>query len=84
MEQTGQNGSAELSVRELENRQLSFDTFLDDVCDRLQDIRQKGSLKRIRKLEERLDALDKELDELILVCAAGKTNFTAQANPACQ
>ena len=69
MEQTGQNGPAELSVRDLSNQHFSFDSFLDEVCERLQDTRQQGSLKRIRKLEEILDTLDRELDEL--ACRTG-------------
>ena len=77
-EQTGQNGPAELSVRDFANQHFSFDTFLDEVCERLQDTRQQGSLKRIRKLEEKLDALDKELDELASVCTA---NQECQATP---
>ena len=63
-EQGGQNGSAELSVPVLSNQQLSFETLLEDICERLSDTRQQGSLKRILKLEETLSQLEKELDEL--------------------
>ena len=63
-EQNGQNGPAELSVPVLSNQQLSFEILLEDICERLQDTRQQGSLKRIRKMEETLDELEKELEEL--------------------
>ena len=70
VEQTGPNpalepGPAELSVRSLSNQQLSFENLLDEVCERLQDTRHQGSLKRILKLEETLNTLTRELDELI-------------------
>ena len=64
IEQNGQNGFAEFAVPVLSNRRLSFDTLLEDVCERLQDTNQQGSLKKIRKMEETLDELEKELDEL--------------------
>jgi hypothetical protein len=64
-EQSGQNGPAELSVWESPDQQLSFETLLDEMCGRLQDTRQQGSLKHIRKLEDLLDELGKELDELL-------------------
>ena len=63
-EQNGQNGPAELSVPVISNQHLSFETLLENICERLQDTRQQGSLKRIRKMEETLDELEKELDEL--------------------
>ena len=64
IKQDGQNNPAELSVPVLSNQRLSFETILEDICDRLEDTRQQGSLKRIYKLEEILNALDKELIEL--------------------
>ncbi|MCL1812172.1 MAG: hypothetical protein FWG29_01480 [Treponema sp.] len=63
-EQNGQNGPAELSVPVIFNQHHSFEILLEDICDRLQDTRQQGSLKRIRKMEVTLDELEKELDEL--------------------
>ena len=68
-EQTGQNPAfepapADFSVNVFSNQLLSFETLLEDICERLQDTRQQGSLKRIRKLEEILDLLEQELDEL--------------------
>ena len=63
-EQNGQNGPAELFVPVLSSQRLSFETLLEDICERLHDTRQQGSLKRIHKMEETLDELEKELDEL--------------------
>jgi len=40
----------------------SFQTLLDEVCERLQDTRLQGSLRRIQKLEGILDALEQELE----------------------
>jgi len=64
IEQTGQNEPAEFSVRVFPNQQLSFETLLDEICERLHDTRQQGFLKRIRRLEVLLDELEQELDEL--------------------
>ena len=64
VEQNGQNGPAELSIPVLSNQHLSFETLLEDICERLQDAKEQGSLKRIRKMEEVLEELEKELDEL--------------------
>lgn len=63
-EQNGQGGPAELSVPVLSSQRLSFEILLEDICERLQDTRQQGSLKRIQKMEEALDELERELDEL--------------------
>jgi len=40
----------------------SFQTLLDEVCERLQDTKFQGSLRRIQKMEEILDALEQELE----------------------
>jgi len=42
----------------------SFQSLLDDVCERLQGTIQQGSLRRIQKLEKILDTLEEELDEI--------------------
>jgi len=39
-----------------------FQTLLDEVCERLQDTRLQGSLRRIQKLENTLDDLERELE----------------------
>ena len=69
-EQAGQNPAfepapAEFSVNVFSNQRLSFETLLEDICERLQDTKMQGSLKRIRKLEENLELLEQELDRLI-------------------
>ena len=69
IEQSGTNsaskpGPADPSVGMLFNQETSFETLIDEVCERLQDTRQQGYLKRIKKLSETLDALDLELDQL--------------------
>jgi len=70
IEQSGTNsaskpGPADPSVGMLFNQETSFETLIDEVCERLQDTRQQGYLKRIKKLNETLDALDVELDQLL-------------------
>jgi hypothetical protein len=45
----------------------SFDTLLDEVCERLQNTSHKGSLRRLKKLEETLAVLERELEELQMV-----------------
>jgi len=47
----------------------SFQTLLDEVCDRLQDARLQGSLRRIQKLEETLNVLERELEEYLALRA---------------
>ena len=65
IEQNGQNGPAELSVPVLSNQHLSFENLLENICERLQEARQHGSLKRIQKMEETLDLIEEELKELL-------------------
>jgi hypothetical protein len=64
----GKNGSAgEISGIQrviLSEGKPSFQTILDDVCERLQGTMQQGSLRRIQKLEESLRLLEEELNEL--------------------
>ncbi|MDR0447728.1 MAG: hypothetical protein LBH07_03580 [Treponema sp.] len=47
------------------NHCLSFENLLDETCERLQDARQQGSLKKIRKLDEILGILEQDLDGFI-------------------
>ena len=44
----------------------SFETILDEVCERLEDACQSGYIKRIDKMEKTLDTLNLELEEIIL------------------
>jgi hypothetical protein len=45
--------------------QPAFEALLDRICDRLQDTKQQGSLKRLQKMEEILDSLERELDAIL-------------------
>jgi hypothetical protein len=44
----------------------SFETMLDDICDKLWDRKVTYSLRRIREMDAALGVLERELDELIL------------------
>jgi hypothetical protein len=44
----------------------SFETMLDQVCDRLWDRKVSYSLRRIQEMDAALAVLEGELDELIL------------------
>jgi hypothetical protein len=43
----------------------SFAALLDKTCERLQDTKNQGSLRRIQKLEEILNSLERELDDIL-------------------
>ncbi|MDR0599488.1 MAG: hypothetical protein LBG84_05325 [Treponema sp.] len=43
----------------------SFEVLLDQMCERLQKTQTQGSLRRIQKMEAALDALERELDEML-------------------
>jgi hypothetical protein len=43
----------------------SFNVILDETCGRLEDSRNRGVLKRIRKMEEVLQDLEDELDAML-------------------
>jgi hypothetical protein len=45
---------------------LSFEAMLDDICDRLWDRKVSYSLRRIRKMDAALAAMERELGELML------------------
>ena len=45
--------------------ELTFDTLLDETCERLLDRQVKYSIQRIYELEKRLDVLEHELDEFL-------------------
>jgi hypothetical protein len=44
----------------------SFNNMVDETCDKLMDKQIKHSIRRIVEMEERLESLEKELDEFIL------------------
>jgi len=45
---------------------ISFDSILDETCERLMDRQLEYSVLRIRELEKRLAELEAELDEFLL------------------
>ena len=44
---------------------LSFDSILDETCERLLDRQVKYAIQRIHEMEQRLDTLERELDEFL-------------------
>ena len=45
--------------------ELTFDSILDETCERLMDRQAKYSIQRIHELEKRLDSLGRELDDFM-------------------
>jgi hypothetical protein len=54
------------------NAEASFGVILDETCVRLEGSRNRGALKRIRKMEEVLRNLEDELDAIL----AGSQDLT--------
>jgi hypothetical protein len=48
------------------SEETSFDAVLDETCDRLMDRQIQYSIRRIHEMEDRLAALERELDEFLL------------------
>jgi hypothetical protein len=44
---------------------ISFDSILDETCERLLDRQVKYAIQRIHEMEQRLDTLERELDEFL-------------------
>ncbi|MDR2073492.1 MAG: hypothetical protein LBP60_08690 [Spirochaetaceae bacterium] len=63
MKPTDQTGSGNYLL--VSEGQLSFELLLDGICERLHDTQTHFSLKRIQKLEDTLDSLERELDEIL-------------------
>jgi hypothetical protein len=49
----------------LSDTETSFTSILDETCGRLEDSRNRGALKRIRKMEELLRDIEDELDAVL-------------------
>ena len=49
----------------LSDMETSFASILDETCGRLEDSRNRGALKRIRKMEELLRNIEDELDAVL-------------------
>ena len=45
--------------------EITFESILDETCERLLDRQVKYSIQRIYELEKRLDILERELDEFL-------------------
>jgi len=44
---------------------ITFDSILDETCDRLLDRQVKYAIQRIHEMEQRLGNLERELDEFL-------------------
>jgi hypothetical protein len=44
---------------------ITFDSILDETCERLLDRQVKYAIQRIHEMEQRLDTLERELDEFL-------------------
>ena len=45
--------------------ELTFDSILDETCERLLDRQAKYSIQRIQEMEKRLEALECELNDFL-------------------
>jgi hypothetical protein len=45
---------------------VSFEAVLDEACDKLQDRQTRNSILRLHQMEDRLSALEDELDVFLL------------------
>jgi hypothetical protein len=52
----------------------AFSAILDETCERLEESRNRGALKRIRKMEEVLETIENELDALLRGADSGIKN----------
>ncbi len=48
------------------------DEMLDDTFSRLEDVAERGNEKKVQVLKEKLDSLQSELEELVLLSAGTK------------
>jgi predicted metal-dependent phosphoesterase TrpH len=47
--------------------ELTFDSILDETCERLLDRQAKYSIQRIQEMERHLETLERELNEFLRV-----------------
>lgn len=59
------NGNATAGGKTVPVSDFTFDSILDEACERLLDRQVKYSIQRIYELEKRLDILERELDEFM-------------------
>jgi hypothetical protein len=59
------NGNTTAGQKAVPITDLTFDTLLDETCERLLDRQVKYSIERIHELEKCLNVLERELDEFL-------------------
>jgi len=59
------NGNTTAGERTMPVSEITFDSILDEACERLLDRQVKYSIQRIYELEKRLETLERELDEFM-------------------
>ena len=59
------NGSTAAGERPAAVSEMTFDSLLDETCERLMDRQIKYSIRRIYEMEKRLESLERELEEFI-------------------
>ncbi|MCL2128220.1 MAG: hypothetical protein FWH38_08195 [Treponema sp.] len=59
------NGNTTAGEKAAPISDISFESILDETCERLLDRQVKYSIQRIYELEKRLDGLERELDEFL-------------------
>jgi hypothetical protein len=55
----------EVLIWESDPKESSFETMLDTTCERLREKHIRYSIRRIEKMTEELNALEKELDDFL-------------------
>jgi hypothetical protein len=55
----------EVLIWESDPKEPSFETMLDTTCERLREKYIRFSIRRIEKMTEELNALEKELDDFL-------------------
>ena len=59
------NGNTTADEKIMPVSEITFESTLDETCERLLDRQVKYSIQRIYELEKRLDILERELDEFL-------------------
>jgi len=59
------NGNTAAGERPAAVSEMTFDSLLDETCERLMDRQIKYSIRRIYEMEKRLEILERELEEFI-------------------
>jgi transposase len=59
------NGNTAAGEKPSPVSEMTFDSLLDETCDRLMDRQVQYSIRRIYEMEKRLEMLERELEEFI-------------------